>query len=649
MKQASRFLRSRRGGVSVLAAAAFPVLIAVAGLVTGYGDALLTRVKMQRIADSGAFAGALAYMSNPTTSALDNAVARVTALNGMASNAASASIVNSPTGDGNQAVAVTVSQNVPVALAAVLGGSNQVSVGASSYVELKTSANGVPCIIALNSSDTGVTLSGAGAISADSCAVSSNASITAPNGTSITSPVVTYDSATAPSTTTQSNIHAPPNGTLTLIQKAVSDPLAGTTPITAATSHLSSVELIGNPSAPTVSGGTSYSFGYSGSGMTVGSCTGSTSNWSGIWTVTCTGAGPFNFGSITLQGGVSVTFNNATSATYNFSGAVNSTGSSLTFNGPGTYNIAQGIVTGGGSTTIFPAGTYNIGSSTSNCNGSTGKYSICHTGTSLTFGGPSTFVLSAGIYNSGGETLTLGSGSTNSYQIGASSNGNALWAGGGSKTTFADATGGSSVFQLSGALNIASGGGSCLTLPAATNHDINGFFSTAGGTTLGAGTYTVNGYVALGANGGGDVSCNGSTVGMNGTGVTFVISAATTISSGTCSNTAFCLAAGYSHVTLTAPTAGTLANLVVIGPTSSSNTAGATFAEGASATSLSGAFYIPYGPFTMSGGASVGNGTGQCLEVIASQVTLGGGTAMATTCTGLGGSSVLPDSIALVQ
>ena len=49
---------------------------------------------------------------------------------------------------------------------------------------------------------------------------------------------------------------------------------------------------------------------------------------------------------------------------------------------------------------------------------------------------------------------------------------------------------------------------SCLTLPAAGAADINGSFATAGGTTLGAGIYTINGYVALGSGGGGDVTCN---------------------------------------------------------------------------------------------------------------------------------------------
>ncbi len=155
----------------------------------------------------------------------------------------------------------------------------------------------------------------------------------------------------------------------------------------------------------------------------------------------------------------------------------------------------------------------------------------------------------------------------------------------------------------------------------------------------------MTGYVDLGGAGGGDVTCNGATVGMSGTGVTFVIGGSTLPASGTCSGQAFCLAAGYNNVTLTAPTgSATTAGLVVVGP--ASRTGGATFAEGASNTSLSGAFYFPQGAVTLSGGASVGGGTGQCLELIGTQVTLSGGTAAASNCVSASAGSV---KIALVQ
>src|SRR6185437_5511693 len=142
--------------------------------------------------------------------------------------------------------------------------------------------------------------------------------------------------------------------------------------------------------------------------------------------------------------------------------------------------------------------------------------------------------------------------------------GNSLAMGGGAKTTLADATGTGDVFQMAGNLNVVSGGGSCLVVSANSTHYINVNLATAGGTYLGAGTYVVNGYVGLGTNGGGDVTCtvNGTsqTLGMSASNVSFVIGGASTA---TCSALAssFCVAAGYGHVTITAPTSGSEAGV----------------------------------------------------------------------------------------
>jgi hypothetical protein len=187
-----------------------------------------------------------------------------------------------------------------------------------------------------------------------------------------------------------------------------------------------------------------------------------------------------------------------------------------------------------------------------------------------------------------------------------------------------------------------------LWIPAAAAHDINGYISLAGGTTLGTGVYTVTGYVAFGSGGGGDVTCGGSPVGVSGSNVTLVING-TTVASGSCAGAAFCVAAGFGHVTLTAPTSGTDQDLLVVGPSSTSahKTAGATFAEGASGTTLTGAFYLPNGPVSLSGSGTINN-AGGCLELIGSQVTLAGGSAATSTCSGLGGSGS-GISVSLVQ
>jgi hypothetical protein len=632
------FGRAKRGSVSTITALSLPLLIGVAGLVAEYGHGLLVKVENQRVADLAAYAGALAYNSSNSTTSMTSAADAVGSLNGLSSTALSVSLVSSPSGDGNQAVEVTVATQVPLMLSHILEASTSLPVSSTAYAELKAGAPA--CIIALKSSGAGVTLSGGTAVTAAACAVASDNTVSVPCGDTITTPTVDYDSGSAPSEPC-SGIQ-PPSGvsSVSLAHMSTPDPLAGNTEVTGATSRLSSVTAMTAPGAPSVSGGTAVSFAYSTastqSQLAADGCSGTFSG--STWTVTCSGASSYTFGNITTGGGITVNFNvsGSASTTYNFNGSIDNTGTAMTF-GPGTYNISQGLITGGGTTTTFGAGTYNIGEATSSCNGA-GDYSICNTGTTLTFGGPSTFVLTAGVYNSGGSKLTLGSGSTNSFQIGASSTGNAVYVGGGSTTVFADATGSGDVFQLDGNFNVASGGGSCMTISAASEHDINGNFATAGGTILGSGIYTVTGYVGLGANGGGDVTCNGSTVGMSGTGVTFVIGGASTPSSGSCSGQSFCLAAGYNHVTLSAPSTGSTADLVVVGPTSTLNTTGATFTEGASNTTLSGAFYYPNGALSLSGGASVGGGTGQCLELIGSQVTLSGGTTAASNCIS-GGSS----------
>jgi hypothetical protein len=634
------FKRSTAGSVSVITAVALPALVGMAGLAVEYGGALATKAENQRVADLGAYAGAVAYNASGSTVIMRSVVSNVAALNGLAPGAIVADVVNSPTGDGAQAVRVSVTTTSAFALTRVLGGAATAQVAAASFAELKASAKG--CIVALNPSGSGVTLSGGTTIQAPGCAVASNTSVSVPCGTKIVTTAVNYGTS-APSVGC-GGITAPSGATTKIVKAVTADPLAGSAGVTTATARLSSVLALTSPGAPSSTGGSPLDFGFSKTvaatqaALSAQGCNGSFS--SGVWTVTCAGTGPFKFGDLTVEGGVTLTFNESGSSTAVYDvNSITMTGSAASF-GPGTYNIVKGINAATGTTTFGP-GAYNVGAGSFTCNGTTG-YSICDA-TMLTVQGPSTFVLQGGVYAKGGSTLNLGSGSSNSFNIGKASDGNSFAAGGGSNTVFGDATAGGSLFQMAGNLNVVSGGGSCLTVSAAAQHDINGNFVTAGGTILGAGVYTVSGYIGLGTNGGGDVTCNGATVGMQGSGVTFVVGAAQTIPSGTCAGLAFCVAAGYGHVTLTAPTSGSDADLLVIGPTGSS-TAGAGFAQGSSNTNLSGTFYFPKGPITLSGAASVG-GSG-CLQLVGAQVTLAGGSALASPCAS---ASMSTTSVVLVQ
>jgi hypothetical protein len=193
-----------------------------------------------------------------------------------------------------------------------------------------------------------------------------------------------------------------------------------------------------------------------------------------------------------------------------------------------------------------------------------------------------------------------------------------------------DATGVSSVFQIGSPFNIVSGGGSCTVIAAAAQHDINGSLLTAGATVLGPGVYTIYGSVGIGANGGGNVTCDGANTGLLATGVSIVAGGNGASLTGTCSGQAFCVAAGYSSVVLSAMTAGPTAKIALIGP--ASLTGGAYFTEGSSRTTLSGLVYFPVGSVRLDGAASVGNGTGQCLQLIGKEVLLNGGSLLASTC-----------------
>ena len=628
------FVRDRRAAVSIIAALSLPALIAFSSLVAEYGHGLLVRTENQRVADLAAYAGALAYNSTGTTDSMTSAANSIASMNGVASSHVAATLVDSPTGDGNKAVQVTVSTTLPVYLASVVGGANTLPVSTSAYAEMGAQTGG--CIIALSSGGTGIQVSSAAGITASACAVSSNAGVTASSASHITTIAVNYNSASPPSATSASTIAAPAGKTITITRRLTADPLAGNAAVAAAVLHLHNVEAMTSPAAPSVSGGGNLSFSsLTFTGTMPSGCAAPTHSGAN-WTVTCTSGGNYTFGSLSVSSTASVNFNTGGSAatTYNFSGGISVTSSAHANFGPGTFNIAQGVNIASASSGSFGAGTFNIGKTASNCSDG-GRYSLCvQSSTSLTFGGPSNFTLAGGLYAGSSASITLGSGTTNSFILGASSNGNAVQTASSSNVLFADATGGASIFSAVGDITAASA--ACVALPDAAAHDVDGsvIASSASNTTFGGGVYTIANYLLdQSASGGG--GCLGSTAGTLGSGVTFVLGAQSTPSSGTCSGQVICVTSA-SALSLVAPTTGALAGLAVIGPTEGS-TAGALF-QSASSGTLSGVVYLPNGPVTVSSAASLGGGTATCMELIGSEITVSSASALGSTCTGLGGA-----------
>lgn len=690
---AKRFAKDRRGNIAIPAVLALPVLIGAAALVGEYGSGLAEKSRNQRVADLASYSGALAYAGTKSTDRMSAAAKSVAVLNGVPAADVTATLETSPKNAGSKAVYVKIRTHRNLVLSKILNSSQQLSVYAEAMSEV--GGKSTPgCVLALSAAQTGVTLSGGTKIEADKCSVSSNNTVTVPCGTTITALGVNYNSTTVPSHPC-TGIKGPNNTAAVIAKQATPDPLAGYAAITAAVGRIatgfSALATMVSPAAPATVTGTNIEFAYNDTttknqAIAMG-CTATKSG--STWTLNCGTKTTVNVGTLTIGGGINLDFNvtGASNVTYNFARLVTTSattrfgpgtfnfanglttagttsfgagtfnfgkaftagGGAVTTFGAGTFNFAKGLTTGGGTTTTFGAGTFKIGRMETGCNGST-MYSICNTGTTLTFGGPSVFELYAGFMNGGGSTLNFGSGTSNSYKLGASSNGNAIELGGGSKTVMADATAANSVFQVKGHVN-GGGGGSCFIIPAAAEHDIDGNFIGSGAILMGAGIYTVNGYVAFGQSGGGSATCNGQTFSVRALNVSLVISGKNVSTSGSCNGYVFCIAAGYSGIELTAPQTGAMVKLAVVGPQATAITAGATFAEGGSNAKISGAFYFPNGPIIMTGGAStMGSKTdaSMCLQLIGSRITLSGGTAAASECIAAAGASG-SDKVSLIR
>lgn len=637
------FLQGERASVAVTSALVLPVLLGMAGLVIEYGDALVTRAETQRIADLAVHAGALAYGSGDIA-AMTAAVRRVGRINGVADDQISA-VADGSSGAG-PVVRVTLTTERPLVLARLIAARTGLDVTVRSAATLE---RGEPaCVHALNPAGSGITMSGGTSLEAKDCAVASNAGVTASGSARIVTETLAYDSATAPSFTGGASLQAPNGGTARILREPTADPLATNAGVAATQARIAVAAALQAPAAPAVPAGTNIEFGWNQSQTKAAAVTlGCTATMSGnTWTFGCPANAVVRLGNLTVAGGINLDFGLAgtVGTTYSFSGLISNTGTNMRF-GPGIYQIAGGIRTGGGTTTSFGAGSFSIGRGAAGCSGSD-RYSIYNTST-MTFAGPSVFALQGGIRNVGGASLVLGSGQGNTIHLGPGSNGAAPALDGGSNTILGDTSGVGDRFRVVG--HITSGGGSCLLIGAATNHDIAGHLSLAGGVTLDSGLYAIDGYLHLGASGGGSVSCGGQSVSLRALEVTLALSGkGVTGSNKNCNGqSALCVGAGYNGMLLVSPSTGPYAKLAVIGPVSAGVTAGATFTGGASGGQISGAFYFPNGPILLSGGASAGQAGGGCLQTIGATVTMTGGTTAASECIASGTGS--GDSVRMLE
>jgi len=552
-------------------------MIGTAGLALEYGNALLTKTTAQRAIDLAVYAAAVEYSESADATRMDATAATVLRVNGVDAETLELALEAGT-------LRGTVSTTAPLGLTRVIRDDSSVDIGVSATVKL---GPGEPtCLMALESGGSGISLRGGTTLEAPNCAAASAASVEAGCGTRIITSRLTYNSNTPPDLCKSKNNVVTDDGDPAPIERqSPTDPLANAPPRAAATSRLATAS---NYNGPPDSSGPDIDFSSTGNSKKiekiideVATVTGCSATHSGSsWTVSCTGAQPHSFGDITIGGGASLSFVNmsgSTASQFNFQ-SIDHGGSEATF-GPGAYSITDGIEVGGGATARFASrSSFDVGAPSP--------------------GGDAISV-------SGGGTLIMGS-----------------------KTAAA------SHLRIDG--NISSGGGSCFLLGAADDHIINGAIESQGAGIFGEGTYAVTGYVDFGR--GGSSFCNGQRTSLYAEDVTFLVGGNNVPSNGnTCNRSAFCIGAGSRDAVIQAPDNGVFSDIAIMGPL---NTPGgdATFAAGASGTEISGLLYFPTGRLTLSGGASLAGGSGGCLQLIAAEIELSGGTSAVSDCLSSAGS-----------
>ena len=133
----------KRGAVTILVAVGATAMIGMAAFAVETSNWYLQRAELQRVADAAATAAAIEYVKDNGCPASNNGsfpcyqAAKVYAvMNGIPASSTTVTIASSPTGDGNQAILVTVSNSIPLMLSRVISNATSVALSASAYAEI---------------------------------------------------------------------------------------------------------------------------------------------------------------------------------------------------------------------------------------------------------------------------------------------------------------------------------------------------------------------------------------------------------------------------------------------------------------------------------------------------------------------------------
>ena len=613
-----RLSRSDRGGVALIGALSLSVMIGMGAFAVEASQGYAAKVSNQRIADQAALAGALAYNVGSDQNAMRKTAAAVVQASGLASTAVDTVLTTDSSG--NPVVKATVTTAVPLSLGKAMGQGasyDVVSVGMASTSATATVAP--PCISALSSAVTyGVTLSGGTTISSPGCAIATNSGVTVPWGTYITAQEVdagkTINNPGSGITTTPTAGKIYPNKATpatdwikdsTALKAALCqvNKLTGTSDADYPDGNTVCTSVQALPASQTASGAAAqdWTLNYSPAANVSAYRQGTSANY-------IIPAGTYTIRTLTLAGGITATFQ-----------------------GPVTLKIdavdmsGDGLTIGDGNVTVVGTFGFNSGSTITIGNGNHSFGNLTLTGGRTLTIGTGDLTVTGSISLAGGSHLRANVGVGDEVRIGNNGSGTAINVAGGSDVCFTAAcaapTAATDGFSANG--SVVTAGGSTIIFNKALNHVINGDLNLNGSSTFGSGLYVIRNNFT-----------NNTGGSMTGADVTFALGGTFTLAGGTSLN----LAAPSSSSSYGVP------NILIATKSSSATTIG-----GGSSNRYAGLVYAPKSNILLDGGASMSSSSANCLMMIVNTLTLNGGTAVGSACSGLTGSSSSVAKVALVQ
>lgn len=615
----TRLRRSTRGAVALMGALSLSILVGMGAFAVEASQGYAQKVRNQRVSDMAALAGALAYNVNKSQTEMRATAKAVVAAQGVAASAATVDLVTDPT-TSKQLVSVTVTTQVPLALARVMTSAlsyDVTSVGMATVSATTTAAP--PCISALsNAVQYGVNTSGGPNINSPSCAINTNSGVNVPWGVKITAkqinagktvtdPGVGITTSPTPYDVNQNKSNAASDwmkddsALKALLCKV--NKLTGTSDGDYADGNTVCTTTLTTPTTYANTGAGDVTLDYrprSDGGIYAYQTADNNCKY-------VIPAGNYTVGKLTIKGGCELTVADGANIRAD---SIDMSGNAMTV-GNGSFIVGGVFGFNSGSTITLGNGTHSFGT-------------LTITGGRTLNIGTGSFNVTNGISLDGGSYLKVNIAAGDTINIGSNS-GTSISIGGGSYVCFtpncAAPSAAAGNFSANG--SIVTSGGSTIIFPKAVTHTIAGDLNLNGSSTFGSGTYVIKG----------DFTNNtGGT--MTGVDVSFGLGGTFTLSGGT-------------SMELDAP--GTGASYGVPNILIATKSGSATKLGGGSANKYAGLLYAPKSDILLDGGASMASSTGACLMMIVNTLSLNGGTAVASSCTGIAGSSGSSDSVALFK